>query len=215
MKKLKLFGIIFLFTLTAVMAQEKVKFKVEGWSCQSCANSTASALNKLDGIKDVKATFDDSSVTLTSDGSVSEEDLRKVIADLNFQAFFEGESITEPLTDIEKEGLDIEFIKGGEKLDFKAHLTNGKLTIFDFYAGWCGPCKLYSPKLERLVFENPVRLSLKKVDVVDWKSELAKQLTKQYKLPALPFTLIFDDKGKLIGRVEGNDIETVRKNIKQ
>ena len=53
-------------------------------------------------------------------------------------------------------------------------------------------------------------LALRKADIVDWKSNLAKQLTKEYKLPALPFTLIFDDTGNLLGKVEGNDIEKVK-----
>ena len=111
--------------------------------------------------------------------------------------------------------MDIKIIKGGKRLDFKKHLTEGKITIFDFYADWCGPCRLYSPKLEHLLSENPDNLSLIKVDVIDWKSELAKQLTKSYKLPALPFTLIFNDKGRLLGRVEGNDIEAVENIISQ
>lgn len=213
MKKLKLFAIIFSLSLTATIAQEKVQFKVEGWSCQSCANSTASALNKLDGIKDVKATFNDSMVVLTSDGSVSEDKLRKIVADLNFQAFFEGDEKPIPLTADEKEGLDIEVVKGGDKIKFNDYLTEGKLTIFDFYADWCGPCKLFTPKLERLVLENPNKLRLVQVDVVDWKSDIAKHLTYKYQMPALPFALIFDDQEKLVARVEGNDIATVKKAV--
>ena len=88
------------------------------------------------------------------------------------------------------------------------------MTIFDFYADWCAPCRLYSPKLERLVLEFP-NLALRKVDMVSWESDLAKQLTKEYRLPALPFTLVFDEKGKLIGRIEGNEIEQVKSVLKK
>ena len=52
-------------------------------------------------------------------------------------------------------------------------------------------------------------MALRKVDVVEWKSELAKQLTKDYQLPSLPFTLIFNSEGELVGKIEGNDIEAV------
>ncbi len=213
MKKLKLFAIIFFLSLTAAMPQEKVQFKVEGWSCQSCANSTASALNKLDGIKEVKVTFDDSMVILTSDGSVGEDELRNVIANLNFQAFFEDDEKPIPLTADEKAGLDIEVVTGGDKIKFNDYLTEGKLTVFDFYANWCGPCKLFTPKLERLVLENPDKLKLVQVDVVDWKSDIAKYLTYKYQMPALPFALIFDDQEKLVARVEGNDITSVKKAV--
>jgi hypothetical protein len=56
-------------------------------------------------------------------------------------------------------------------------------------------------------------LALRKADIVDWKSNLAKQLTKEYQLPALPFTLIFDDQGTLLGKVEGNNIDKVKEII--
>ena len=213
MKNLIAFGIMCVLSVVAVSAQEKVQFKVEGWSCQSCANSTAAALNKMKGVSQAQATFDNSSVILTTDGSVTEEELRTLIADLNFQAFFEGDEKPVPLTEAERKGLDIQVVKGGDKIKFQDYLTEGKLTIFDFYADWCGPCKLFTPKLERLVLNNPKELKLVQVDVVDWKSDIAKYLTFKYQMPALPFALIFDEDGKMVAKITGNDIEAVEKAI--
>jgi len=90
----------------------------------------------------------------------------------------------------------------------KDHLSTGKITIFDFYADWCGPCRVFSPKLERLLVDHP-KVALVKVDIVNWESSVSKQLTKEYQLPSLPFVLLFDDKGKLLGKVRGNFIEKV------
>lgn len=131
-----------------------------------------------------------------------------------FQAFFQSEMLVKPLSDKEKQGPDIEVIKGGGKINIKGHLVRGKITIFDFYADWCGPCRVFSPKVERLLLDYP-NVALKKVDIIDWKSALSKQLTKEYRLSALPFILIFDDEGKLLGKVQGNYIDKVEQVVKK
>ena len=87
-------------------------------------------------------------------------------------------------------------------------MAAGKITIFDYYAEWCGPCHLLSPKLERLVlkYEN---VALRKLDLVDYDSKLAAQATRQFRMPGLPFTRVFDDRGKLLGQIHGNRLEDI------
>lgn len=210
----KIIGIITLVLFTTVMlsAQNntKLEFTIEGLSCWGCANTAKGVLENLDGVDSADVNFDTKKAVVYTDGSVSEKEIKEAIAAKNFQALFEGDATIKPLTEEEKKGLNIQTIKGGKKIKFENHLSPGKLTVFDFYAEWCGPCKIYSPKVERLLLEYE-NVAVRKVDVVEWKSELAKQLTKEYELPALPFTLIFDDQGNLVGRVEGNNIEEVKK----
>ncbi|MBL4656617.1 MAG: hypothetical protein JKX73_01360, partial [Flavobacteriales bacterium] len=50
---------------------------------------------------------------------------------------------------------------------------------------------------------------LVKADIVDWESALSKQLTQKFQFPSLPFVLVFNDKGKLLGKVHGNFIDKV------
>jgi copper chaperone CopZ len=210
----KFIGIItlVLFTISLVSAQNntKLEFTVEGLSCWGCANTAKGVLENLEGIDSADVNFDTKKAVVYTDGTVTEKEIKDAISAKNFQALFEGDTTVSPLTKEEKKGLDIKTIKGGNKIKFEDHLSPGKLTLFDFYADWCGPCKIYSPKVERLLLEYE-NVAVRKVDVVEWKSDLAKQLTKEYKLPALPFTLIFDDQGNLVGRVEGNNIEEVKK----
>ncbi|MBL4624972.1 MAG: cation transporter [Flavobacteriales bacterium] len=183
-------------------------FTIEGMTCGACANTATQTLQSIEGVDSASVDFD--SKTATVIGYSSKKEIKAAIKDnTNFEAFFEGETMIKPLTEAEKQGLDIEVIKGGNKIKFKNHLTTGKITIFDFYADWCGPCRVFSPKLEHFIKDNP-NVTLRKVDIVDWKSDLSKQLTKDYKMPALPFVLIFDENGKLLGKVEGNHIELVK-----
>jgi thioredoxin 1 len=50
--------------------------------------------------------------------------------------------------------------------EFNALINTDKLVVVDFYATWCGPCKLISPKFEKLVDEYP-EVVFAKVDVDD------------------------------------------------
>lgn len=186
------------------------KFTIEGMTCQGCVNTATQTLKKVKGVDSVSVDLDSKQAIVITHSNVTEKDLETAIkTNTNFDVLFKGETLPQSLTEKEKEGLDIKTIKGGNKIKFKEHLAQDKITIFDFYADWCGPCRVFSPKVERLLLDRD-HLALRKVDIVDWKSALSKQLTKDYKLPALPFTLIFDDKGNLLGIVEGNNIEQVQ-----
>ncbi len=219
MKKCNLLLILFtllLLTSTLVSFGQTTKtfdFKIQGMTCQSCVNTAIRILKQIDGVDSVSVDLNSKQAIVIAYSKMTEKDLKTALdTKTNFEALFAGETLPQPLTEKEKEGLDIKTIKGGNKIKFINHLAQGKITIFDFYADWCSPCKVFSPKVERLLLEQNM-LALRKVDVVDWKSNLAKQLTKKYKLPFLPFTLIFDDKGNLLGKVEGNNIEKVKKII--
>lgn len=211
MKPLKLLPLLFvLFTVAHLQAQDQnvLKFKIEGLSCFRCANSAQNALNNIKGVDSAHVDFDSKKAIVYASGDVNEEKVKTTISDMNFQALFGEERLLKPLTEKERKRLDIKTIKGGKNINFSKHLSEDKLTIFDFYADWCGPCKVYSPKLENLLLTNK-DIALRKVDLVNWDSNLARQLTKDYQLPSLPFTLIFNDKGELVGKVEGNNIGAV------
>lgn len=51
---------------------------------------------------------------------------------------------------------------------------------------------------------------LRKVDIVDWESEAARQMVETYQVQGIPFVLVYDRKGTLLGDVRGADFETVK-----
>ena len=84
--------------------------------------------------------------------------------------------------------------EGGKKIDLKNVLVPGKITIVDFYADWCGPCREMAPHLEDMAKDDP-DIFLRKIDIVNWESEVA----KQYELRSIPNVRVFDRKGKQVG----------------
>jgi thioredoxin 1 len=220
MKKIILTAILLVVASTnnSSFAQEQTdkifEAKIEGMTCKGCAETAKKTLLKVEGIKEATVDFNTKIARVIAEKSITEKQIKETIAGIGYEALFNGEDLVKSLSENEKSKLDITVINGGKKININDHTSAGKINIFDFYADWCGPCKLFSPKAERLLLTYP-NLALRKVDVVEWDSEVSKQLTKDYRMPALPFVLIFNDRGKLLGKVTGNHIEKVEEIIKQ
>lgn len=93
-------------------------------------------------------------------------------------------------------GLDVADLgKPGEAVDLVP--VPGKLTIFDFWATWCEPCKVLEPALIELARAHPEVVAIRRIDTVDWDSPaVARHLT-----PGgfnLPHVKVFDSSGRLI-----------------
>ncbi len=89
---------------------------------------------------------------------------------------------------------DIQTITHGDRVDITTALVPGKLTLIDFYADWCGPCRSLAPKLDRLATANPDVLTIRKVDIINWDSAVA----AQYRLQSIPHLKLFDENGQLL-----------------
>lgn len=89
---------------------------------------------------------------------------------------------------------DIVVLPAGKAVDLQAQAAADKVTIFDFHADWCAPCRIIGPKLEEFVSEHPEEFALRSVDVIDWESEAAVSQGIEY----LPYLAIVDKDGTLL-----------------
>ena len=79
--------------------------------------------------------------------------------------------------------------------DFDAAIQSG-IALVDFYADWCGPCKMMSPIVDEIADER-TDVTVAKVNV-DESSELA----SRFGVVSIPTLIIFKD-GKEAGRIIG------------
>ena len=107
-------------------------------------------------------------------------------------------------------GQSVEVISHGQQIDVSKHLALGNVTIVDFYADWCGPCKMVDPTIKELAQSDP-EIAVRKIDIVDWSSAVA----KQYNVHILPQVEVYGRKGQLVGTVRGVDPDQVRQYVAQ
>jgi thioredoxin 1 len=69
--------------------------------------------------------------------------------------------------------------------------------VVDFYATWCGPCKMLSPRLDKLAGEFSGKIKFVKVNVDE-----AQELAGRFRVEGIP-TLLFVKNGKVEDRVTG------------
>jgi thioredoxin-like negative regulator of GroEL len=107
-------------------------------------------------------------------------------------------------------GQPIEVISHGAQVDINQHLALGNVTVVDFYADWCGPCRQLSPSLEQMA-RSDAEIALRKVDIVNWRTPVA----RQFDIHSIPQVNVYNRGGILIGTVNGADFEQIRRYIAQ
>jgi thiol-disulfide isomerase/thioredoxin len=102
-------------------------------------------------------------------------------------------------------GEKVKVIGHGQKIDLAKCLVAGQVTIVDFYADWCGPCRQLGPQLEKIAKEDP-QVVLRKMDIVQWGTPV----TQQFGINAIPHVQVYGKTGKLIGEFAGGNVQELR-----
>jgi thioredoxin 1 len=101
-------------------------------------------------------------------------------------------------------------------------IEENDIVLIDFWADWCGPCKMFAPTYEKVSEEYP-NIVFAKVD-----TEANQELAGQFQIRSIPTLVAFKDQigvlsqpgalpeeglKDLIGQIEALDMDAVRKEI--
>jgi thiol-disulfide isomerase/thioredoxin len=107
-------------------------------------------------------------------------------------------------------GQPVEVISHGAQVDINQHLALGNVTVVDFYADWCGPCRRLSPNLEQMATSDP-QVALRKIDIVNWRTPVV----QQFNIHSIPQVNVYNRRGQLVGTVNGADFDEVKRYVAQ
>lgn len=85
------------------------------------------------------------------------------------------------------------------KIEFNDIIGADSLTLVDFYAAWCGPCKAMHPVMNRLREELSGRLRVVQIDIDD---ATYADVTRRYNVRSVPTFILFR-KGSTVWRSSG------------
>ena len=97
-----------------------------------------------------------------------------------------------------KERMVFIMLKHFSDATFKSEVLDSNMPVLvDFYADWCGPCKMMGPIVEELAGEYDGRASIGKINVDENSATAA-----DYGVMSIPTLIVFKD-GKIVDKIVG------------
>lgn len=94
--------------------------------------------------------------------------------------------------------------------NFDKEIAHGGVVLVDFYADWCGPCRMLAPVIEELAKEMAGKVTVAKVD-----TDQSVNVAAHFEVTSIP-TLILFKNGSAIKRVVGlKDLDGLRKIVSE
>ena len=81
---------------------------------------------------------------------------------------------------------------------FEADVGNGSAVLVDFWAPWCGPCKMIAPILDEIAKEYDGKLKVAKMNI---DVDNSKEIPGKYGVRGIPTLILFKDGNPVATRV--------------
>ncbi|MBD88937.1 MAG: hypothetical protein CL940_01180 [Deltaproteobacteria bacterium] len=194
--------------------QASLVYSFEELECMSCLSSVAHELSERPGVEQAKTDKNAVSVRVTYDASVATpRGLDEVVQAKGFPWSRERAQGSWAPEIPFPESLDVQKISlAGEEVELAAHLAPGKVTVFDFFAAWCGPCRVVTHEIKQIMLARD-DVALRKVNIVDWDRPVVRQHLQG--VTNIPHVLVYGPDGTRVAAITGVKKDALRAAIEQ
>ena len=173
--------------------------------CAECADKVVRELRKEGAV--YQTSFDKRRVVLrvVVDPRITDDRILAAVQRAGFRAKL-GEGGGAYLPQVKPpDGADVAtpVVDGSDVPDLAVLLVRGKVTLVDFYADWCGPCRDVDKHVKETLRAR-TDVAYRRLDVVDWDSPLAAHYMR--KVPNLPYVIVFAPDGHKVDAIAGLDL---------
>jgi thiol-disulfide isomerase/thioredoxin len=214
MKRVRLAVVVSLLALGGIASAEsrEVVLSLTDLDCGECGGAAAEILEKKKGVESARFDMGTAELHIRADASIDEEQLMAWVRSDDVKPVVgAGKGNYLPFAEM-PEGADVDVIsKAGEDVpSLEAIAVKGKVTVIDFYAPWCEPCREVDAHVAKLLATR-TDIAYRKINVVDWTTPVAKRHMK--KVAGLPYLVVLGKDGKELGKVTGLNLKKLDKLI--
>ena len=105
--------------------------------------------------------------------------------------------IRKTLQILEKEVKDMSIVHVSDATFKEEVLNSDKPVLVDFWAAWCGPCRMVAPVVEEIAGDTEGKLKVAKLDV-----DANVMTSSEYQIMSIPTLMVFKD-GKVVDKLVG------------
>jgi len=174
--------------------------------CSDCGEEIVADLRERPGVYEARFDRKRAEVTVVSSPSFDVfMQVRKLAAEDGFEAKL-GAGQGQYLEHVPfPEGADVRTVAsdGQDVPDLSPHIARGKITVMDFSATWCGPCRKVDEHMVKVLGARQ-DVAYRRLDVGDWDTPLAKRWLAS--VPQLPYLIVYDKRGEAVDKISGLDL---------